>query len=208
MCGSHRWSRRSRSRQEFTPLDQSSQAARSWSRQRYDNAYGIAGPSPLLRAGGESLLALATPWVVVLMASSSSSRYSSNTVAADRLAEIERCLTVGAKGLAGVIQRLTVVEEQVAKLAAACPDQDGWERLQAYAKRKGLSVRTVDRRVATAQLEKRKDPGTNCAYVREISPSQPRPKRGRRRQVPTPGDDAALGATVAPGAPIWPYGGH
>jgi hypothetical protein len=126
------------------------------------------------------------------MASSSSSRYGGDTVDAERR-------------LTALEQRLAALEKQ---LAATVPGADGWERMQAYAKRNDVSIRTVDRDVERGVLEKRRDPGTNRSYVRRVRSEQSaRPQRRRLRGMPIAGDegDAAVPESAAPGDAVWPF---
>ena len=143
------------------------------------------GPLLEISRGRRSLFTLVTLWLssnIVL----SSSR-NSNTDPERRFAELER--------------RLAAVEKRLGNLAAAGPDNDGWHRMMPYAKSRGISVRTVDRRVAAKLLEKKREGG--CSYVREVSQSAAPPKR-RRRPAPIAGDDGEP-MSALPGGPVWPF---
>jgi hypothetical protein len=121
---------------------------------------------------------------------------------------VTRSDAVSPEWVARIEQRVAALESSLSALAVNLPNPEGWQRMQAYADQAGVSIRTVDRDVERGVLEKRKEPGTNRAYVRPARSEQPpaRPQRRRRRGVPTAADSAAVPATAAPGAPIWPYG--
>jgi hypothetical protein len=118
------------------------------------------------------------------MRRSISPNLSSDAVGPEQLAAV-------AQRVAILSRRLTAVEKQVAggisvfaKLFGALPtfataslrpdvvpvaDSGGWERKEAYARRKGISTRTVDRDIARGRLERRKEEGTRRCYVREVA---------------------------------------
>jgi hypothetical protein len=139
------------------------------------------------------------------MASSSSPRHS-NKITADalaaalgheqRLAECERRLTAHDKLLGDLAARL-------AEPAAARPEDDGWERMILYAERRGISVRTVDRRVKAKKLEKWKPDGSNTVYVREVA--GPPPRRRGHRPAPIAAADDGVPMSATPGASKWPW---
>jgi hypothetical protein len=104
------------------------------------------------------------------MATISRNSCFSDAASPERVARMERLL-------GACIQRITALEK---RLDASVPDPDRWERMAAYADRKGVSIRTVDRDVERGVLEKRKDPGSNRAYVREVLSQPVRKPRGRR----------------------------
>jgi hypothetical protein len=120
---------------------------------------------------------------------------------------VARSAAVSPEWIAQTERRLAALEKQL----ATGQDRDRWERRTLYAKARGISDRTVDRRIEARLLEKWKPDGSNTVYVREIahppSPqpqSAPTPKRRRRRRLPIAGDDG-LPMSAAPGAPLWPF---
>jgi hypothetical protein len=88
-----------------------------------------------------------------------------------RLTAVEKQVAGGIGAFARLFRALPAFATAGSRLDVVVPvaDSDGWERKASYARRKGVSAKTVDRDVARGRLESRKEEGTRRCYVREVA---------------------------------------